>query len=234
MSWSKIMLDGDVEAIDPLVLAGNVTIVGSGKHLEVGNFHLETAGALTIVSGSVTATLVHHTLAGQGATTDDLDKIIAGTDGQWLLIRRLEGAGYTVTIKHNQSSGVSDNILLANGDDYAMDGDVRMLLLMYDASVDTNGAWQEVSRGNGAAALLTSTNPEPVDGTGVAVGVASDAARRDHVHALGPLVATLDFGQNLAVGLRLDNQSTAPDAASEVEGQVYYDTDDDHPYIWVA
>lgn len=234
MPWDKFILEGDIEATDPLVLAGDVDIIGSGKRLQVGNLHFETAGALTIATGSVTATLVHHTLTGEGAAADDLDKIGAGTDGQLLLIRRLEGAAYTVTIKHNQSAGVSDNILLVNGNDYAMDGDVRMLLLMYDSSVDTNGAWQEISRGNGAVASLTSTNPEPVDGTGVAVGAASDAARRDHVHALGPLVADLDFSQQVAKSIRFENLSTGPDGASEVEGQVYYDTDDDHLYLWTA
>lgn len=227
MAWKKVLLD-----IDPLVLTGDVDIVTAGKRLQVGNLHFETAGALTIATGSVTATLVHHTLTGEGAAADDLDKIVAGTDGQLLLIRRLEAVAYTVTVRHNQSAGVSDNILLAGGDNYAMDGDVRMLLLMYDSSVDTNGAWQEVSRGLGAVAILTSTAPVAVDGAAAAVGVATDAARQDHVHALGPLVADLDFSQQEADSFRLQNLSTGPDAASEVNGQMFYDTDDNHPYVW--
>lgn len=235
MAWNKFLLSGDVELIDPLVLAGTVTIVAAGKHLEVGNLHFETAGGLTIATGSVTPTLVHHTLAGEGAAADDLDKIVAGVDGELLLIRRLEGAGYSVTIRHNQSAGVSDNILLANGDNYVMDGDVRMLLLMYDSTVDTNGAWQEVSRGLGAAALLASAAPPAVDGSAAAVGTGTTAARDDHVHALGPLVANLDASQQQIVGHVLHATPTAPDAASEVEGQIYFDTTggDKHPYVWI-
>lgn len=231
MAWKQVFMD----STDPAVFAGDVDIIAAGKRLQVGNLHFETAGALTIATGSVTATLVHHTLAGEGAAADDLDKVIAGTDGQLLLIRRLEGAAYTVTVRHNQSAGVSDNILLASGDNYAMDGDVRMLLLMYDSSVDTNGAWQEVSRGLGAVAALTAATPQAVDGTAAAVGVGTLAARDDHVHALGPLVANLDAGQNQIIGHVLHAVAAAPDAASEIEGQIYFDTTggDKHAYIWV-
>lgn len=227
MPWSKILRDAD-----PLVLTGDVDIVTAGKRLQVGNLHYETATTLTIATGSVTATLVHHMLGGEGAAADDLDKIIAGTDGQLLLIRRLEGVGYSVTIRHNQSAAVSDNILLAGGDNYVMDGDVRMMLLMYDSSVDTNGAWQEVTRGLGAVAALTAAAPQPVDGTAAAVGVGTLAARDDHVHALGPLVADVDISQQQLLSLCIENSATGPDAAAELNGQIYFDTDDSELYFW--
>lgn len=229
MPWSKILRDSD-----PLTLTGDVDILTAAKRLKTLNLHLATATTLTIATGSVTSTQNHHELGGEGAAADDLDKIIAGVDAQLLLLRRLEGVGYSVTVRHNQSAAVSDNILLAGGDNYVMDGDVRMLLLMYDTSVDTNGAWQEVSRGLGAVAALTAAAPQPVDGTAAAVGVGTLAARDDHVHALGPLVAALDASQQQINSIRIENAATGPDAASEVEGQLFYDTDDDHLYLWVA
>jgi hypothetical protein len=114
-----------------------------------------------------------------------------------------------------------------------MDDISDMLLLVYDVSLDTNGAWVEIARGSGGVATLTSSTPEAVDGSAGAVGVAGDAARADHVHALGPLVANLDFDQNEAVSLILEN-STGPDAASEAEGQIYYDTAANRPKVWVV
>ncbi|MFW6125470.1 MAG: hypothetical protein ACOC58_00030 [Chloroflexota bacterium] len=74
-----------------------------------------------------------------------------------------------------------------------------------------------------------------VDGGAAAVGTANKFVRADHKHALGPLVANLDFDQHQAVGLILHAVDAAPDAGTEVEGQIYFDTGvgDKHPYVWV-
>lgn len=86
----------------------------------------------------------------------------------------------------------------------------------------------------GDAAALSDTTPQAVDGTAEAAGSGSSASRDDHVHALGPLTGTLDFNQNQAIGMVIHATDTPPDAASEVEGQIYYDSGvaDKHPYIW--
>ena len=94
-------------------------------------------------------------------------------------------------------------------------------------------AWKKILL-EGDAASLSDTTPQAVDGTAEAAGSGTDASRDDHVHALGPLTGTLDFNQNQAIGMVLHATDTPPDAATEVEGQVYYDSGgaDRHPYIW--
>ena len=43
-----------------------------------------------------------------------------------------------------------------------------------------------------------------------------------------------DFAQNKALSMVLETSTGAPDSGTEVEGQVYYELGDNHPYIWVA
>lgn len=81
----------------------------------------------------------------------------------------------------------------------------------------------------------TTGDLQPVDGTAEAIGTANGVAHVDHIHALGPLVASLNYAQNQATFLVLHKSATAPSSGTEVEGQVYYDTTggDQHPYLWV-
>jgi len=72
----------------------------------------------------------------------------------------------------------------------------------------------------------------PVDGGSAAVGTANKFVRADHKHALGPLQANLDFNQKQADKMVLDVEATAP--STPVDGQIYYNSADDHPYIYVA
>lgn len=74
---------------------------------------------------------------------------------------------------------------------------------------------------------------KPVDGSAAALGTAAGISHVDHVHALGPLVANLDFAKNQGLQLVLHVTGTAP--ASPVEGQLYYNSTagDKHPYVWV-
>ncbi|HUX02579.1 MAG TPA: hypothetical protein VMY35_16585 [Phycisphaerae bacterium] len=88
----------------------------------------------------------------------------------------------------------------------------------------------------GDAAELSDDAPPATDGTAAAAGVGPEASRDDHVHALGPLVADLDFASASAVSFVLENQTTAnaPDPAAETIGQEYFDTTLDRPRVWVA
>ncbi len=74
-----------------------------------------------------------------------------------------------------------------------------------------------------------------VDGGAAAVGVANKFVRADHKHALGPLQANLNCNQKQLVGQVMHVVAAAPDAGTEVEGQIYYNSTggDKHPYIWV-
>ena len=88
----------------------------------------------------------------------------------------------------------------------------------------------------GDAAELSDDAPPATDGAAAAAGVGPEASRDDHVHALGPLVADLDFATNNAISFALENQTTvnAPDPAAEVIGELYFDTTLDRPRVWVA
>jgi hypothetical protein len=74
-----------------------------------------------------------------------------------------------------------------------------------------------------------------VDGSPAALGSDNAIPHLDHVHPLGPLVATLDCGQQQLQRQVLHAVDTPPDAGAEVEGQIYYNSGvgDKHPYIWV-
>jgi hypothetical protein len=71
-----------------------------------------------------------------------------------------------------------------------------------------------------------------VDGSSAALGTDNAVPHLDHVHALGPLVANLNFNKKQATGMALDVQSSAP--SSPVEGQTYYSSADKHPYVYVV
>lgn len=75
-------------------------------------------------------------------------------------------------------------------------------------------------------------NIAPVDGTVATLGTQDAVPHLDHVHPLGPLVADLDFAKNNAVNMALDVQATAP--STPVDGQIYFNTTDDHPYVYIA
>lgn len=73
---------------------------------------------------------------------------------------------------------------------------------------------------------------KPVDGTAAALGSDNAVPHLDHIHALGPLVADLNFSKKQAKGMALDVQATAP--STPVDGQIYHNSTDDHPYVYVA
>ena len=116
-----------------------------------------------------------------------------------------------------------------------LEGDAAVLSDADPVNVDFNAAAEgtatEASRQDHKHDLPDATTGDlvPVDGTAEAVGTSNTVSRGDHRHALGPLVADLDFAKNNAIGLALENQSTAP--SSPAVGQIYFDTDDGHPYV---
>lgn len=124
-----------------------VTLDDSDNMAGVNSLVFKGDTTLTIVSGDVTVTGFYHTIAGEGAANDDLIGIIGGSDGEIIVIRPSSDS-VTITVKHNGSAAASDNILLNDDIDYVMDQEDDALFLLYDAGLDTNGAWFELSRGN--------------------------------------------------------------------------------------
>lgn len=54
------------------------------------------------------------------------------------------------------------------------------------------------------------------------------------LHELGEPTGVIDINQQQLDGAVLEVAASAPDVASEVEGQIYYNSADDHPYVFVA
>jgi hypothetical protein len=238
MAWKKVLFAGDaeleIEALTTLALTGDLTVISAGKFINTINLKTPAPTELTIASGAITRTQMHHKIDTQAdASSDDLDTIAGGAEGL-LLLMRPENDGRTVVVRHNQGAGGGSGILLANGENFTMDGITDTLLLIYDSALDTLGAWREISRSAVAAATLSNTTPTALTNQAATAGDDGDASRADHVHALGPLTAALDHAQTEAIGFRFDNASAAPNSGTEVEGQAYYDTDDDHVYVWTS
>ena len=91
---------------------------------------------LTVASGVITPTGSYHTLDTESdASTDDLDTITAGKQGDILVLRAIEN---TRTIVVKDATG---NIRLAS--DFSLDGVSDTLLLIFFSA-----SWVELSRSN--------------------------------------------------------------------------------------
>jgi hypothetical protein len=119
----------------------------------------KAATELTISSGDITSTQSFHSVDTESdASTDDLAGINGGAAGEFLLLRPTNDAR-TIVVKHNGSSAAADNILLADDTDFTMDRIEDFILLFYDATLDTNGAWCEISRSIKASELADDLTP---------------------------------------------------------------------------
>jgi len=255
----KILLTGDaeteVEAAATLALTGDLTVTTAAKSATIRDLRFGPDVLLTVATGSVTATDSYHSIAGEGGVADQLDKIAGGVDGQ-LLILRASSDTVTITVAHNQSAGAGDNILLNADTNYAMDDIDDCLTLIFDAGLDTAGAWVELSRGAGNIATLSANAPANV-GTAAAAGSGTAASKDDHVHDTA--TGFIDNANKFAAGV-VDAAAIASNAvqASEIDetatdiafsqiiltakttgtgttaGTLYYDSDDSHPYIYQA
>ncbi len=269
MAFVKLLLTGDatteVEAEATLVLAGDVTVSGSGKSLTTNDFRLGSIANIQISTGDVTQTGSYHSIEAESAADDLLDGISAGADGQLLFIRPQDDAE-TITVQHDQNNGATNNILLDGDTSYAMDDIDDYLFLIYDVAQDTNGAWIEISRGSGSVAQLTSNAPESV-GVANAVGAGTEAARDNHVHdtAAGFIdnndkfaaaviensaladnaVDSEELNTNAVGNDAIDNAATdiafaqiiitpTTDGTGTTVGTIFYDSDDDHLYVFVT
>lgn len=53
------------------------------------------------------------------------------------------------------------------------------------------------------------------------------------LHELGDPTGIININQQQLDGAALENSATAPDSGTEVSGQIYYNTGDNHPYVFV-
>jgi len=74
-----------------------------------------------------------------------------------------------------------------------------------------------------------------VNGGAAAIGSTNKFVRADHKHALGPLVANLNFAEYEADALALDNLAAVDAVTTAKLGRIYFDTSADrHPYIYIG
>ena len=96
------------------------------------NIALETAVELTIATGAVTKTQTFHKIDTEGgASSDDLDTINGGGEGEVLIICAYHG-DHTVIVKN----GTGNIVLQA---DYSLDTKDKILVLVY-----YNSKWQQL------------------------------------------------------------------------------------------
>jgi len=82
-------------------------------------------------------------------------------------------------------------------------------------------------------ASLSDATPAAVDGSSASAGTGTAASRDDHVHALGPLVANLDF--NEYQGLNFIGHNTSDyTTLTQTDGKIVYYTVDSHLYVYIA
>jgi len=117
-----------------LSVSGNATV--SGNLTADALLGLGTATELTIASGAITITGSYHTVDTEGdASSDDLDTINGGSEGNILVLRAANGAR-TVVLKDG-----TGNLQLAG--DFSLDSLYDTIMLV---RASTN--WLELSRSN--------------------------------------------------------------------------------------
>lgn len=118
--------------------------IGATQRVQISNgfLSLGTPTELTIATGAVTATRSYHTIdtESDGLTTDDLDTISGGADGDILVIRAANAAR-DVVVKDG-----TGNIQCAG--DFTMNNTQDTMTLIYDATLT---AWIELSRSDNGA-----------------------------------------------------------------------------------
>ena len=191
-----------------------VTIGASALDLTYG-----AAVVLTIASGSVTRTGTSHTLTSESGSSDNLDLIAGGSDGDVIVIRPT--IGHNITVRHNQTAGNTNNILLAADTAFLMDEDDNNLRLRYDAAFDTNGAWIEAGRDEPPAAAHTVASHSDTTATGAESETLTDGSDASalHVHTVVSL-DTATTGAELTSLADGSEVSIHTHAASGVRGSV--------------
>ena len=127
-------IDLTAAAID---INGAVDISGDAKIN--GAFGVGSDTELTLSSDAITVTKSYHTVAGEGASADDLVTINGGVEGDIVILRPASGS-VTITVKDT-----TGNLQIAG--DFVMNS-AQDTITLYKASISE---WYELSRSNNGA-----------------------------------------------------------------------------------
>ena len=108
-------------------------------------------------NGDITPAKQFVIVAAFSGTTDNRDRIITSSvlspgDADGAVIYLMADAGDTITIRHNQGSGQTYNILTETGSSVTLTGN-SVVRLIYNIALDTNGAWVVTAKYTDAEAL---------------------------------------------------------------------------------
>lgn len=118
---------GTTGANVPLLNANNTH---SGVNTFTGKLVLPRKSELTLVSGAVTPTGYFHTIDTESdASSDDLDTINSGTDGQVITLTPAH-TDRTIVVKHN-----TGNIATLSGADITLDSTDKAVQLIYSSAI---------------------------------------------------------------------------------------------------
>lgn len=198
-SWDK---DGDVTVRE---LQADLYNFGGGD------------STLTIASGDVTVTKSYHTIAGESGAADNLDGIVGGSDGDLLTIRPSSDS-VTITVRHNQNAAATKNILLNGDSNIALDDEDDTLTLLYDAALDTNGAWIEFSRGDVSTAIGAHNILSATHGDSLAASVVDGDVMIGNVTPAWSRLAVSIPAANVRNVLGIDNGEVRPSWKTALDG----------------
>ena len=129
VTWDSGSLDNTLSEIAVSITPTNKPIPISAIKT-IGKFGFSDNGELTISSGAITITGVAHTVDTESdASSDDLDTINGGSDGE-LLILRAAHADRTVVVKDG-----TGNIETSGGGDISLSDTDQAIFLQYDAEL---------------------------------------------------------------------------------------------------
>lgn len=140
------------------VTLGN--IFGAGLNARFSQLALAAATELTIASGEITATQGVHKLQPESSTSDDLDTISGGSEGDILLLYLTDAGTDTITLKHG-----TGNISVLGGGDIALSEGVAALYYNGTAWLAVGGRGGGGGRGwvDIRAAMPPTTSGAPLD-----------------------------------------------------------------------
>jgi fibronectin-binding autotransporter adhesin len=134
--------DTPFEALN-ISTTGDVSIPAGDLTASGGFLNLGAPSELTISGGDITATRSYHIIDTESnASTDDLDNIFGGTDGDILILRSASSSRDT-TIRDNSVS--SGNIHLDGSTQFQMSNTLDKIMFIYDGFTSQ---WAELSRSN--------------------------------------------------------------------------------------
>lgn len=142
---SNLGLTGDLTQTGDISLTGDLGINGNiDSDIVKSNFlKLDTSTDLTISSGEITITQSFHKIVNESdASTDSIDTINGGNDGDILFISKYDSSK-SLVLNHN-----TGNIWNVYGFDLSVKNDKAILLFYHDSYWYTIGAFEEIEGDN--------------------------------------------------------------------------------------